>query len=57
MKNEQTEKEQNEKNISSPQPQARRRVFGIQKTPRSERRRRFGLKAERPYLAVTGLRL
>ena len=51
------DKEQNEKNISSPQPQARRRGFGIQKTPRSERRRRFGLKAERPYLAVTGLRL
>ena len=52
-----TTKSEMEKVISSPQPQARRGGFGIQKTPRSERRRRFGLKAERPYLAVIGLRL
>ena len=31
--------------------------FRDTKNARSERRRRFGLKAERPYLAVTGLRL
>jgi hypothetical protein len=37
MKNEQTEKEQNEKNISSPQPQARRRVFLFAKKERFRR--------------------
>ncbi len=31
--------------------------FRDTKNARSERRRRFGLKAERPYLAVIGLRL
>ncbi len=51
------DKEQNGKSHKFSPTTSQAPGFRDTKNARSERRRRFGLKAERPYLAVIGLRL
>jgi uncharacterized protein YdaU (DUF1376 family) len=51
------DKEQNGKSHKFSPTTSQAPGFRDTKNARSERRQRFGLKAERPYLAVTGLRL